>query len=1027
MKSVTKGNETLDDPANNRRQPVAGLAGVKYATEASNKVTCQALEGRNATGTANSKGDQLPIRQEIKIGTWNIRGLLQPGKLPLVEKEAVAHNVNILGVSETHMRGDGHFTTTDGNTMYFSGHKDKSIRGVGFLIPPFINKYVLGYQPVSDRIITIKLNTRPQKLNIVQVYAPTENAKDEDIDNFYVLLETVLNTIPNREITIILGDWNAKIGDTTTDDHIRSIVGKFGLGIRNDRGQRLIEFCIEKRFSIMNSFFQHHARRLYTWTSPGARYRNQIDYIMINYRWKSSVKNAKTYPGADCGTDHNLLVAKFAIRLKAPKRTTTSAKMKSLKPSERALFRDRLEENLTKNTPPTQHSSDAENSWKFLKTSICNTLDSITKERTSCNLVSKKKNWITDATWSLIQQRKETKAKGLQSEETRKEYSDLSRNIQTCCRRDKNNFILSTCYDIEKHSVKFQTADLFKKVRLLTRQFKPQSWVIEDEAGCPIHELEAIAERWREYCIKLYMQENTDHQTNSTYNMELEPSILRSEIVAAIGMLKKNKAPGYDMVTSEIFKVLGDKGIDLLHNICEHIWQHGDWPQDWTKSIIIPLHKKGSTRKCNNYRTLALISHASKILLHIINFRLRNYLDWQIPQEQAGFVKGKGTREQILNIRQLIEKAYEFDTPIIICFIDYNKAFDCVNWDGLWTILTELGVPRHLITLIQSLYHSHQGLVKVDKTLSKPFKFRKGVRQGCILSPILFNIYGEYIMRKVCDNWHGGISVGGVKVNNLRYADDTTLFAADEPEMIALLNKVESVSKEFGLSINMAKTKVMVVDRTHKLELTGAIELDQINNFVYLGSNISNDGSCELDVKRRIGMAKNAMTKLNKIWTDRNISTKTKRKLVTTLVFSIFLYGSETWTLRKADRMRIDAFEMWCWRKMLSIPWTAYRTNASILKDLKITCRLSTICLRRIFEFFGHVARRRGDNLEKLLVTGKLQGKRPRGRSPMRWSDQIRTNLDTTVHHALHTAQNRTSWKDIIKRRVTNRDHDPQH
>ncbi len=282
-------------------------------------------------------------------------------------------------------------------------------------------------------------------------------------------------------------------------------------------------------------------------------------------------------------------------------------------------------------------------------------------------------------------------------------------------------------------------------------------------------------------------------------------------------------------------------------------------------------------------------------------------------------------------------------------------------------------------------------------------------------------------MRRTCENWEGGIAVGGVKLTNLRYADDTTLLAANESEMVALLGRMEQISEEMGLCINRSKTKLMVVDRSGRLELTGALDLEVVDNFIYLGSNISNNGSCEREVRRRIGMAKGAMTQLGKIWHDRNISTRTKTRLVRTLVFSIFCYGAETWSLRAADRKRIDAFEMWCWRRMLRIPWTAFRTNVSILRELKISSRLSSVCLRRVLEYFGHIARKEGNNLERLIVTGKMEGKRPRGRSPIRWSDQIRTTLDSTIHGALHTARDRIGWRKIVREKVIPKGgHDPQ-
>lgn len=214
-----------------------------------------------------------------------------------------------------------------------------------------------------------------------------------------------------------------------------------------------------------------------------------------------------------------------------------------------------------------------------------------------------------------------------------------------------------------------------------------------------------------------------------------------------------------------------------MYELCTAIWNTGTWPTDWRESIFIPLHKKGSPTNCNNYRTVALISHASKVLLHIIHERLKPILHPQIAEEQRGFMPGKGTREQILNVRQIIEKARKFNIKIYLAFVDYSKAFDSVQWEQLWHVLKQMNTPTHLIHLISQLYRHNIAWVRIGQTLTEELHLEAGVRQGCILSPILYNIYSEHIMRIVLDKWKGGISIGGKRINNLRYADDTLIIA----------------------------------------------------------------------------------------------------------------------------------------------------------------------------------------------------------------------------------------------------------
>lgn len=490
--------------------------------------------------------------------------------------------------------------------------------------------------------------------------------------------------------------------------------------------------------------------------------------------------------------------------------------------------------------------------------------------------------------------------------------------------------------------------------------------------------------------------------------------------------LKPGKSPGKDGVPAELIKNCGDEGIAMLTNICNAIWNTGQWPEEWTESVFIPLHKKVSTTECSNYRTIALISHASKVLLNIINHRLHHYLDRQIPEEQAGFVKGKGTREQVLNVRQIIEKSREFNISVVLCFIDYSKAFDCVRWDKLWTVLGEMGVPEHLVRLIRNLYVNNRSFVRIDTDWSDVFVTKKGVRQGCILSPVLFNIYGEYIIRKTVENWEGGFPIGGKRICNLRYADDTVLLTTSMEDMRLLLQKLEAESLNLGLAINRSKTKLMIVDRAQKLADIDDIGVDVVQNYIYLGSQICNDGSCEPEIRRRIAMAKDAMTRLNGLWKNRGITNTTKMRLVRALIFPIFLYGVETWTIKARERQRIDAFEMWCWRRMLRIPWTAKRTNVSILSQLKIKERLSATCYQRVLSYFGHIMRREDDSLEKLVIVGNTEGKRSRGRSPTRWSDQLKTTKATKFYDVVSIASDRSRWRQFVRARITHHDHDLQ-
>ena len=197
-------------------------------------------------------------------------------------------------------------------------------------------------------------------------------------------------------------------------------------------------------------------------------------------------------------------------------------------------------------------------------------------------------------------------------------------------------------------------------------------------------------------------------------------------------------------------------------------------------------------------------------MLKILQARLQQYVNRELPDVQAGFRKGRRTRDQIANICWIMEKTREFQKNTYFCFIDYAKAFDCVDHNKLWKILKEMGIPDHLTCLLRNLYAGQEATVRNGHGTTDWFQIGKGVRQGYILSPCLFNLYEEYFMRNTeLEEAQAGIKIVRRNINNLRYADDTTLMAEREEELKSLLMKVKEESEKVGLKVNTQKTKIM--------------------------------------------------------------------------------------------------------------------------------------------------------------------------------------------------------------------------
>ncbi|RVE51364.1 hypothetical protein evm_003919 [Chilo suppressalis] len=300
----------------------------------------------------------------------------------------------------------------------------------------------------------------------------------------------------------------------------------------------------------------------------------------------------------------------------------------------------------------------------------------------------------------------------------------------------------------------------------------------------------------------------------------------------------------------------------------------------------------------------------------------RKRCDEQLGDSQFGFRSGVGTREALFAVQVLIQKCLDMQQDVYLCFIDYEKAFDRVRHDRLIKILNDVGLDNKDIRIIKNLYWNQRATVRIEGEETEEVEIKRGVRQGCSLSPTLFNLYSEAIMAEALEDLDCGVIINGRRINNLRYADDTVLLASTEADLQQIVNRVNECSLRAGLKMNITKTKCMVISRNTHLEPYIAVSgqtIERVRKYKYLGTWLTESWDSELEIKTRIEIARNAFKNMSKVLCNRNLKITLRTRLLLCYVWPILLYGCESWTIKEDLRKRIEAFEMWCYRHMSAV------------------------------------------------------------------------------------------------------------
>ena len=378
--------------------------------------------------------------------------------------------------------------------------------------------------------------------------------------------------------------------------------------MRNEAEDRLVDFCQNNSMFIANAFFQQPKRQLYTWTSLDGQYRNQIDYVLCNQRWRSAIQIAKTRPDADCGSDHELLIAEIKIKLKKTGKIIRSTRYDPTNVSHEytVMVKSRFDGlDLVSRMP--------EELWTEIR--------DIIKDEAIKNIPRSKKQkkakWLSTEALKVAEERRKAKSNGDEIK-----FSQLDAEFQRIARRDKEKHMSERCKAIEESNRTGRTRDLFKKIGESKGKFKAKWNTVKDKYGNDLTEKEDIKKRWYEHTEELYKKDSSITDTFVGTAAELERDILESEVKWALESITKNKASGVDDIPIELLTVLRDDAVKVMLVLCQQIWRTQQWPKDWKRTIYIPIRKKGSAKDCSNYRTIALIPHASKIILKILQARI---------------------------------------------------------------------------------------------------------------------------------------------------------------------------------------------------------------------------------------------------------------------------------------------------------------------------------------------------------------------------------------------------------------------
>ena len=572
-----------------------------------------------------------------------------------------------------------------------------------------------------------------------------------------------------------------------------------------------------------------------------------------------------------------------------------------------------------------------------------------------------------------------------------------------------------------------------------------------DEEGNLNTSPEAVRLRWHQHIHRvLNIQSEFDlniieEVPRHAVRPELDDVPDLTEVIRAVRSLRLGTAGGISGIVPDLVVYGGLYLYQHLQGLIADVWRSGRVPADWRDAEIVPISKTGGLRSCDNWRGISLLDVIGKLFARILQDRLQTVAEDILPDSQCGFRKGRGCIDMVFMARQLVEKSIEHDSTLYALFIDLKKAYDSIPRAALWLVLAQFGVPPRMLSLIESLHDGMEARVRVSRAVTDTILVNNGLRQGCPLAPVLFNLYFSAVVTYwrakssapgVCIRYRIGRRLVGDRtaksrlqpqwITESQFADDAALYTTSRASLGPMASEFIQCASPFGFTVSIPKTKGMAVGDGsvgRHLNLGNGQRIEMADSFTYLGSAIFADGSVDGEVTCRIAKASNAFGRfLEPIFKCKGLRLATKRMVYRAVILPTLFYGAETWTVKASHLRRLNTFHRDCIRTILGVTrrqqWEDKLRTAELAKRFGMEEEMTDLLRVYRLSWFGHVARMDSGRDPKKVLFSELTATRPRHGQKRRWRDLALADLNSAGNPESEwysMAQERGEWRQACR------------